>query len=138
MKYKINGFDNAFENKNLMNLMPRSVVLKEANLESWVVSQPNHSKRRITIVLRIDTPKHVSNESKMQNLYVVRRIKSVFSKLALLLRVWQRSLFTVQKKNSPFITQVISFLNLKHVIESGGVSVIVNLFFYVFKGKQLK
>ena len=98
MKYKINGFENAFENKNLMHLMPRSVVLKEANLESWLVSQANHSKRRITIVLRIDMPKHVSNESKMQNLYVVRRIKLVFSKLALLLRVWQRSLFTVQKK----------------------------------------
>ena len=43
-----------------------------------------------------------------------------------------------KKKNSPFITQVISFLNLKHVIESGGVSVMLILFFYVFKGKQLK
>ena len=38
------------------------------------------------------------------------------------------------KKNSLFITQVISFLDLKHVIESRGVSVMLNLFFYVFKG----
>ena len=86
----------------------------------------------------------------MQNWYVVRRIKSVFPKLALLLRVWQRNffhkigkkseinIFTVQKKKLPLITQVTSFLNLKHVIESGGVSVMLILFFYVFKGKQLK
>ena len=31
-----------------------------------------------------------------------------------------------KRKNSPFKTQVISFLNLKHIIESGGVSVILN------------
>ena len=70
-------------------------------------SQANYSKRRITVVLRIDTLKHLSNESKMQNWYVVERIKSVFSKLALLLRVWQRNFFTklkrrVKQRNSPF------------------------------------
>ena len=61
-----------------------------------------------------------TSESKMQNWYVVRRIKSVFSKLALLPRVWQRIFFTKLerrvkqrnspfKKNSPFKTQVMSF-----------------------------
>ena len=43
-----------------------------------------------------------------------------------------------KKKKSPFKTQVISFLNLKCIIESGGVSVMLNLVFYVVKGKQLK
>ena len=42
------------------------------------------------------------------------------------------------KRISPFKTQVISFLNLKHIIETGGMSLILNLIFYVFKGKQLK
>ena len=44
---------------------------------------------------------------------------------------------TVQKKkkNSPFKTQVILFLNLRHTKESGGVSMMLNFFFYVFKGK---
>ena len=57
---------------------------------------------------------------KIQNSYVVRCIKSVFSKLALLLRVWQRNFFTKLerrvkqrsspfKKNSQFKTQVTSF-----------------------------
>ena len=78
---------------------------------------------RITAVLHIDTLKHVSNESKMQNWYIVQCIKSVFSKLALLLRVCQRNIFTklerrVKQRNSPFKkkikkspfkTQVISF-----------------------------
>ena len=42
------------------------------------------------------------------------------------------------KKILLFKTQVISFLNLKHIIESIGVSVMLNLVFYVFKGKQLQ
>ena len=43
--------------------------------------------------------------------------------------------FAVQKKNSPFKTQVILFLNLKDIIESGGVSVMLNLVLlnYAFK-----
>ena len=42
-------------------------------------------------------------------------------------RVKQKnSRFKKKRKNSPFKTQVISFLNLKHIIESGGVSVILN------------
>ena len=49
----------------------------------------------------------ISSESKMQNWYVVRRIKSVFPKLALLLRVWQRIFFTKferrrKQRNSSF------------------------------------
>ena len=73
------------------------------NIGTFFGSEANYSKRRITVVIGIDTPKHVSNESKMQNSYVVRCIKSVFSKLALLLRVWQKKKsetkkFTVQKK----------------------------------------
>ena len=44
---------------------------------------------------------------KCANWYVVPRIKSVFLKLALLLRVWQRNFFTklkrrVKQRNSPF------------------------------------
>ena len=50
---------------------------------------------------------------------------------------WKKEIHR-SKKKLPLITQVISFLNLKHVIESGGVSVMLILFFYVFKGKQLK
>ena len=85
-----------------------------------IASQANYPKRRITVVLRINMSKHVSNESKMQNWYVVRRITSVFSQLALLLTVWQRHFFTklkrrvkkrnstFKRKNSPFITQVMS------------------------------
>ena len=65
------------------------------------------SKLLQTTYHRRFTSKHVSSESKMQNWYVVRRIKSVFSKLALLLRVWQRNFFTklvrrVKQRNSPF------------------------------------
>ena len=37
MKYEINGFDNVFENKNLIQLRKVSRFLREANLESWVV-----------------------------------------------------------------------------------------------------
>ena len=104
-----------------------------------------YAKRRITIVLRMNMPKHVSSKSKMQNWYV---IKSVFSKLAILLRVcketfslnwkeeWNKEIHR-SKKNSLFKTQVILFQNFKHIIKSGGVSVILNLFFYVFKGKQI-
>ena len=33
-------------------------------------SQANYSKGRITIILHIDSPKLISNESKMQNCYV--------------------------------------------------------------------
>ena len=73
------------------------------NIGTFFGSDANYPKRRITVVIGIDTPKHVSNESKIQNSYVVRCIKSVFSKLALLLRVWQKKKsetkkFTVQKK----------------------------------------
>ena len=54
-------------------------------------------------------------------------------------RVKQRNLpFKKNKKNSPFKTQVISFLNLKCIIESRGASVMLSLVFYVVKGKQLK
>ena len=42
------------------------------------------------------------------------------------------------KKFSPFKTQVISFLNWKHTTASRGVSIMLNLVFYAFKGKQLK
>ena len=35
--------------------------------QTVTVSQANYPNRRITIVLRIDTPKQVSSESKMQN-----------------------------------------------------------------------
>ena len=38
----------------------------------------------------------------------------------------KNSRFKKKRKNSPFQTQVISFLNLKHIIESGGVSLILN------------
>ena len=115
-----------------------------------IASQANYSKRCITVDLHINMLKHVSNELKIQNWYVTQCIKSVFSKLALLLRVWQRISFTkserivkqrnlpFRKKKSPFITEVILFLNLKHIIESGGgVLVTLNMFSYVFKGKQL-
>ena len=37
------------------------------------------------------------------------------------------------KKISLFKTQVITFLNLKRIVKSGGVSIMLNLFFYVFK-----
>ena len=101
-------------------------------------SQANYLKRRTTVVLRIDTPKHVSNESKMQNWYVFRRIKSVLPKLALLLRVWQRNFFSklerrMKQRNSPF-KKIFTVKNssyiifkFKHTIESGGVSIILNL-----------
>ena len=89
--------------------------------------------------------KQVSNESKMQNWYVVQRIKPVFSwefgkeffftKLAR--RIKQRN-SPLKKENLPFKTQVISFLNLKHIIDSGGVPLMLNLVLYVFKGKQPK
>ena len=91
-----------------------------------------------------------SNESKMQNWNVTWCIKLVFSKLALLQRVWQKKNFFTElerrvkqrnslfKKHSLFKTQVISFFKLKH-IKSEGVSVMWNLFLYVFskmwKGK---
>ena len=70
------------ENKCGWNL--NSALLSGANQSLSGASQVNHSKRRITVVLRIDTPKHVLNESKMQNWYVARRFKSLFSTLALL------------------------------------------------------
>ena len=40
-------------------------------IQNLIQGQANYSKRRITVVLRTDTPKHVSNEPKMQNWYVV-------------------------------------------------------------------
>ena len=40
--------------------------------------------------------------------------------------------FSVQKNNSPFLTQVISFSNLKHIIESRGVSLMLNLMLVSF------
>ena len=77
------------------------------NIGTFFGSDANYPKRRITVVIGIDTPKHVSNESKIQNSYVVRCIKSVFPKLDLLLRVWQRNFFTklerrVKQRSSPF------------------------------------
>ena len=71
-------------------------------------------------------------------------LNQFFSKLALSLRVWkvgkksETKNSPFKKKKSLFKTQVISFLNLRHNIESGGVSVMLNLVFYVFKGNQLK
>ena len=131
--------------------IPNIQIIYNSHHNIWQSdSQVNYLKRRIIPIPHIDTAKHVLNESKMQNWYIVQHIKSVFSKLAVLLRVWQRRFFTklerrvkqrnslFKKKNSKFISQVISFLNLKHVIESGGVLVMLNLIFYVFKGKQLK
>ena len=63
-------------------------------------------------------------------------------------RVWQRNFFTKLKEEwnkeihqskffSLFKTQVIFFLNSKHTVESGGMWIMLNLVFYVFKGKQL-
>ena len=89
----------------------------------------------------------MSNESEIQNRYINGCIKSVFPKLAHLLRVWQRNCFhktgkksgtkklSIPKKNSPF-TPLHQFLNLKH-IEQRSVNML-NLVFYIFKGKQLK
>ena len=37
MKYEINGFDDVFVNKNLIQLRKVPWFLREANLESWVV-----------------------------------------------------------------------------------------------------
>ena len=48
----------------------------------------------------------------------------------------KNSLF--KKELSRFKIQIISFLNLKHIMESGGVPVMLNLVFYVLKVKQLK
>ena len=128
-------------------------------IETWSVghrlvmvfmgSQAKYSKRRITVALRIDTPKHVSNESRMQNWYVVRYIKSLFSKLGLPLRVWQRKFFTRLerrvKKGTSLFKKKFDHLKLKlyhfkskNIIESRGVSVMLNLGFYLFKGKQLE
>ena len=72
-----------------------------------LVSQANYSIQHITFVLCINTLKHRSNESKMQNWYFVQLIKSLFSKLALPLRVWQRNFFTklerrIKQRNWPF------------------------------------
>ena len=126
----------------------------------WTCFSPGQTTQKVSpsFYVLICQSMHVSNEPKIQNWYVVRHTKLVFSKLALLLRVWQSIFFTklerrVKQRNpslstfeySPFKfffllfkTQVISFLNLKHTIESGGVSVMLNLVLYVFKGKQLK
>ena len=120
------------------------------DLHKWHIyigSQANYSNWCITVLLCIDMLKHTSNEWKMQNWYIHNSTYQItFSKLALLLRVWQRHFFTKlerrlkqrnslfkKNKNSMFKTQVISFLNLKHIIESRGVSVMLNLVFYVFK-----
>ena len=78
--------------------------------------------------------------------YVVWHIKSVFPKLSLLLRVWQRHFFTelerrVKQRNSPFKNNFYHFklklytsvLNLKHTTESGGVSMMLNLVFMYLK-----
>ena len=110
----------------------------------------NYSKRHTTVVLRIDTAKHdqMSQKCKIEmsldvsNWFFLNWLfsrgfgkkKNFFTELER--RVKQRnSLF---KKHSLFKTQVISFFKLKH-IKSEGVSVMWNLFLYVFskmwKGK---
>ena len=127
----------------------------------WTCFSPGQTTQKVSpsFYVLICQSMHVSNEPKIQNWYVVRHTKLVFSKLALLLRVWQSIFFSQNWKEEwnketrvsvllsthrlnffflLFKTQVISFLNLKHTIESGGVSVMLNLVFYVFKGKQLK
>ena len=66
--------------------------------QTVTVSQANYSNRHITVILHIDTPKQVSSEAKMQNWSVIPHIKSVFSNLALLLRIWQRNFFSKLEK----------------------------------------
>ena len=51
--------------------------------------------------------------------------RNFFTKLERIVKQ-KNSRFKKKRKNSPFKTQVISFLNLKHIIESGGVSVMLN------------
>ena len=118
-------------------------------LKRLLYSQANYFKIHITIVLRIDMPKHKSSESKMQNWYIIWCIKSVFSKLALLLRVWQRNLFTklerrVKQRNSPLKKKKKKnhCLKLKlklntHPKKQRSVSNTKLVFFTEFKGKQI-
>ena len=82
----------------------------------------------------------------MQNWYIVWRIKSVFSKLALLVRVWQRSFFTklerrLKQRNSPFKKKNFtvyksSYFIFKFKIRHREWRSVSNfkLVFYVFKG----
>ena len=82
----------------------------------------------------------------MQNWYIVWRIKSVFSKLALPLGVWQRNVFTklerrLKQRNSPFKKKNFtvyksSYFIFKFKIRHGEWRSVSNfkLVLYVFKG----
>ena len=89
---------------------------------------------------------HQMSEKCKIDIYIIRHTKSLFLNW---LSSWEfsKDIFSQnwkenwnkeihcskKKKKSTFKTQVISFLNLKHTTESRGVSVMLNLVFYVFK-----
>ena len=91
------------------------------------------STYRMSQKCKTDTSFDVSNHFFLNWLSSWEFGKEIFSKLERRLKQWNSSF----KKISQSKTQVISFLNLKHIIESRGVSVILNLVFYVFNGKHV-
>ena len=120
-----------------------SVFWRDSSLITYqLLCQSDYSKQHIIVVLHIDMPKHISNESKMRNWYIIWHIKSFFSKLTLFSwefgkeifsqnwkEEWNKEIHHSKKNISPFKTQVISFLNLKYTIENGAVSNNVKLGF---------
>ena len=88
-------------------------------------TQTNYSKWHTTVVLCIDTAQHVSNESKMQNWNVTWCNKLFFSKLALLVGVWQKKKFTKLERR---VKQRYSLFRKHSLFKTQMWS----LFFYVF------
>ena len=97
-----------------------SVFWRDSSLITYqLLCQSDYSKQHTIVVLHIDMPKHVSNESKMQNWYIIRHIKSFFSKLTLFSWEFGKEIFSQNwkeewnkgihhsKKISLFKTQVI-------------------------------
>ena len=97
-----------------------SVFWRDSSLITYqLLCQSDYSKQHTIVVLHIDMPKHVSNESKMRNWYIIRHIKSFFlnwlySPESLAKKFFHKigkksetKEFTIQKKISLFKTQVI-------------------------------
>ena len=96
-------------------------VSERGKLESTCLpaSQANYLKWCITIILCINMPKDISNESKMQNSCVIWCIKSVSSKLAHLefgKEIFSQNWKEEWNRNSPFKKKKFTIYNSSYII----------------------
>ena len=105
------------------------------NVSSSFYVSIRQGRYRMSQKSKIDTSFDVSNHFFLNWLFSWEFGKEIFHKIGKKSET-KNSLF--KKELSRFKIQIISFLNLKHIMESGGVPVMLNLVFYVLKVKQLK